>query len=82
VFKTKLGEYGDDGLVSQQMSQRGWKIAFCRNIFVLHSGQCENWGYTPEQIALDPRKKGYGAPFLYAVKDTNTYEPVDHKLRM
>jgi GT2 family glycosyltransferase len=82
TFKPKLGEYGDDGLVSQQMTQRGWKVAFCRSIYCLHAGQCENWGYTPEQVAMDPRKSGYGKPYIYEIKNMDTYEPVDFKLRM
>jgi hypothetical protein len=72
-----LGAYGDDGLVSRQMTEKGWKIAFCRNLFCLHAGQCENWGYSPEQVALDPRKSGYGAPFTYEIKNWDTYEPAD-----
>jgi len=78
TFKQQLGAYGDDGLVSQKMRERGWKVAFCRNIFCLHIGQCKNWGYTPDQIAQDPRKSGYGKPFEYEINNMDTYEPADN----
>jgi len=80
-FKQQIGAYGDDGLVCKQMSEKGWRVAFCRSIFCFHAGQCENWGYTPEQVAMDPRKAGYGAPFKYEIKNWDTYEPAD-KFRM
>lgn len=80
-YKPLLNEYGDDGLVSHQMSQKGWSVAFCRSIFCLHAGQCENWGYTPEQVAMDPRKQGYGTPYTYPIKNWDTYEP-DDQFRM
>jgi glycosyltransferase involved in cell wall biosynthesis len=70
-----LGAYGDDGLVSKMMREDGWEVAFCKNIFCYHAGQCTNWGYTPEQIALDPRKAGYGRPFTYEIVNQDTYEP-------
>ena len=74
-FVQQLGAYGDDGLVSQHMSEKGWRVAFCRGIFCMHDGQCENWGYTPDQIAMDPRKSGYGRPFTYEIANWDTYEP-------
>jgi hypothetical protein len=77
-FKQQLGAYGDDGLVAQQMNEEGWRVAFCRNIFCFHAGQCENWGYTPEQVSMDPRKSGYGTPFVYEMKNWDTYEPMDN----
>lgn len=70
-----LGAYGDDGLVSKMMREDGWEVAFCKNIFCYHAGQCTNWGYTPEQIALDPRKAGYGRPFTYDIVNQDTFEP-------
>jgi hypothetical protein len=76
-YVSQIGAYGDDGLVSRQMSEKGWKIAFCRNIFCYHAGQCDNWGYAPEQIALDPRKSGYGKPFTYDITNLDTYEPAE-----
>jgi len=76
-FKQSLGAYGDDGIVSRQMRERGWKVAFCRNVFCLHAGQCKDWGYSKDQIALDPRKSGYGEPFTYEMADWDTYTPAD-----
>jgi hypothetical protein len=74
-YQQELGAYGDDGLISQMMREDGWDIAFCRNIFCYHAGQCTNWGYTKEQVALDPRKIGYGTPFTYNIVNQDTYEP-------
>jgi len=70
-----LGAYGDDGLVSQYVEKSGMKVAFCRNFFCLHAGQCENWGYRPEDVHLDPRKSGYGPPYRYEIVNQETYEP-------
>jgi len=72
----KIGEYGDDGLISSLVMEAGYKVAFCRNIFCYHAGQCENWGYEKEQVALDPRKIGYGRPYIYEIENMETYEPV------
>jgi hypothetical protein len=80
-YPQKCGEYGDDGLVSRIVREEGWRVAFCRNIFCFHAGQCKNWGYRAEEVALDPRKQGYGEPFSYEIKDQETYEPLDPKLR-
>jgi len=74
-YRQALGAYGDDGLVSKMMREDGWEVAFCKNIFCYHAGQCTNWGYTPEQIALDPRKAGYGRPFTYDIVNQDTFEP-------
>lgn len=71
----KLFMYGDDGLISSYMRENGWEVAFCRNIFCYHAGQCENWGYKIEEIMLDPRKKGYGKPFSYKIVNEDTFEP-------
>ena len=76
-----LGKYGDDGLVSKMMREDGWEVAFCRNIFCYHAGQCDKWGYTDSQIDLDPRKAGYGRPFTYDIVNQDTYEPeIRHKI--
>lgn len=80
-YPQKIGEYGDDGIVSQIVRDNGWRVAFCRNIFCYHAGQCEDWGYKKDEIALDPRKQGYGEPFKYEIKNTDTYEPVNQSLR-
>jgi len=70
-----LNTFGDDGQVCQLTAERGWKTAFCKDIFCWHAGQCANWGYKPEEIAHDPRKAGYGAPFIYSPVNSLTYEP-------
>lgn len=80
-YPQKCGQYGDDGLVSKIVREEGWRVAFCRNIFCFHAGQCENWGYKPKEVALDPRKQGYGKPFSYEIKDEGSYEPLDPNLR-
>lgn len=72
---TVLGVFGDDGLVCEKVRQQGLDVAFCRNIFCYHAGQCENWGYKTEEVEKDPRKVGYGKPFIYALKNEETYEP-------
>jgi len=77
-IEQKLGAFGDDGLVSEIVRGCGWKVAFCKNIFCWHAGQCENWGYKPEEILLDERKAGYGKPFLYQPINELTYEPPAH----
>jgi glycosyltransferase involved in cell wall biosynthesis len=74
-YKQKLGAYGDDGIISSMMQGNGWEVAFCRNIFCFHAGQCKNWGYTSEQVAMDPRKIGYGLPFVYKLENDERYEP-------
>lgn len=81
-YKQSLEKYGDDGLVSKLVYEKGWRVAFCRDIFCFHAGQCENWGYKPEEIHLDPRKSGYGKPFTYEVENEDTYKPVDSRLRL
>lgn len=70
-----VGKFGDDGLVSDLLEKEGYKSAFCRNIFCYHAGQCDNWGYKPEEIAMDPRKSGYGKPYTYPIVNWETYEP-------
>ncbi len=80
-FKPALGIYGDDGLVCGLVKSKNYKSAFCRNIFCYHAGQCEDWGYKKEEIAMDPRKAGYGKPFSYELVNEETYEPVpEHKI--
>lgn len=70
-----LGRFGDDGQISDLIEKAGYKVAFAKNIFCFHAGQCDNWGYTKDQIDKDPRKAGYGAPFSYTVVNEDTYEP-------
>jgi len=74
-FMPVLGAYGDDALVCEQVKLRNYKVAFCRNIFCFHAGQCENWGYSEEEVAMDPRKSGYGKPFTYKLLNEETFEP-------
>jgi GT2 family glycosyltransferase len=74
-IEQKLGVYGDDGLVSELLEKNGWKIAFCKNLYCLHAGQCDNWGYKPEEVNQDPRKSGYGKPFSYNLVNEDTFEP-------
>ncbi|MBD3260317.1 MAG: glycosyltransferase [Candidatus Altiarchaeales archaeon] len=76
TFAPQLGQYSDDSYVSNYVSLNGDKVAFCRNIFCYHAGQCHNWGYTQEQIDKDPRKQGYGKPFVYEFEDEEKYLPV------
>jgi hypothetical protein len=86
----KIGVFGDDGHFSRvadghfkdgknldyiDVNDKNKKVAFCKNIFCWHAGQCENWGYKPEEINKDPRKAGYGKPFLYEPINNLTYEP-------
>jgi hypothetical protein len=75
-YNQTIGSFGDDGLLSELVRAKGWKVAFCRKIFVLHAGQCNNWGYKPEEIHKDPRKQGYGTPYIVPTRD-DTFEPTD-----
>lgn len=75
MYPQTMDAFGDDGLVSSLVRERGYKVAFCRNIYCLHLGQTVNWGYKPEEINDDPRKAGYGAPFIYTVMDEETCLP-------
>jgi len=78
-FKPQLMKFGDDGWVSDAVHKKGWKVAFCKDLFCWHAGQCENWGYTKqEELDKDPRKAGYGAPFIYQPNNELTYEPPEH----
>jgi len=81
-YDQKIGKYGDDGLVCSILEKKGYRTAFCRRIYCLHAGQCLNWGYKEEEILKDPRKSGYGKPFLYGVTDNETFMPVDLNLRI
>lgn len=69
------GKYGDDGIISALLRDAGWQVAFTRYLWCLHVGQCKNWGYEAEQVANDPRKAGYGEPFVYEY-DLRTYAPI------
>jgi glycosyltransferase involved in cell wall biosynthesis len=74
-YPQSMGAFGDDGLVSELVRERGYQVAFCSDIFCLHLGQTDNWGYESEEIDRDPRKAGYGAPFRYTPEDTDTFRP-------
>ena len=73
-WNTVKGQFGDDFYLCDMMAKDGWYTAFCRDLYCLHAGQTQNWGYSPEQIAEDPRKAGYGPPFIYDY-DPITYTP-------
>ncbi len=76
-----LGKFGDDSLVCDAVKARNYDVAFCRNIFAFHAGQCDNWGYDQEQIDQDPRKAGYGKPYTYSLWNEETFEPYsDNKI--
>ena len=77
MYRQDTESFGDDGLVCSLVHEKGYKVAFCRNIFCLHLGQTFNWGYNSEDLKDDPRKQGYGAPFTYKVLDNDTYTPED-----
>jgi GT2 family glycosyltransferase len=74
-YNNELNTFGDDGQVSKLVHDKGFKVAFCKDIYCFHAGQCENWGYTSEELDQDPRKAGYGKPFIYKPVDMDTYEP-------
>jgi len=74
-FEPKLMGFGDDAIVSVEMSKRGMQVCFCRNVWCYHAGQCTNWGYRPEEVSLDPRKVSYGEPFVYEFEDKAKYLP-------
>ena len=74
-WEQKIGQYGDDGLLSNLMHKAGYKVACCLDLYCLHIDQCLNWGYELEQIKDDPRKVGYSnKPFIYSY-DSMTYKP-------
>ena len=75
-FKPVIGGFGDDAIVCIEAKKKGYEVAFCRNIFCWHAGQCKDWGYKEHEIAQDPRKTGYGDPFTYQLANKETYEPV------
>jgi len=81
-YEQLIGQYGDDGKVSELVRKKGWKVAFARKVYCYHAGQCTNWGYKPEEIDKDPRKAGYGKPFDYEVEDDLTYLPKDLRWRL
>lgn len=74
VFQPELMKFGDDGWVCKELRERGWKIAYCRNLFCYNLGQKKDWGYKKEEIDLDPRKKGMGKPLLIDPINMETYE--------
>ena len=73
-YTQELKQYGDDGKTSDLVRANGFKVAYCKNIYCFHAGQCENWGYNKDEIALDPRKSGYGKPYIATIKNQETYE--------
>jgi hypothetical protein len=75
-YEQKIGAFGDDGFISLMIKKKGGKIAFCRNIFCLHAGQSENWGYKDEEIKLDPRKVNYNQPLILEYNQ-ETYVPLN-----
>lgn len=81
-YEQSKESFGDDGLVSKLVHEKGYKVAFCRDMFCLHKGQTTNWGYEEKDLKDDPRKSGYGEPFKYEVTDMDSLLPVDPKLRM
>jgi len=81
-YPQSMDAFGDDGLVSQLVREKSYKVAFCRDMYCLHKGQTKNWGYSEEDIKDDPRKAGYGEPYTYEITDMDTFVPVDPKLRM
>jgi len=81
-YEQLVGQYGDDGKVSELVREKGWKVAFARNVYCYHAGQCVNWGYEPEDIDKDPRKSGYGKPFEYEIEDDIKFIPKDPRWRI
>ena len=77
-YPQHMDSFGDDGMISALLWTNGYKVAFCSDIFCRHIGQTENWGYKPEEIALDPRKSGYGPPFIYEPEDPLTLRPPEY----
>ena len=74
-YDNSLNTFGDDGQVCQLVEDRDWRTAFCSHIYSYHAGQCDNWGYSEEELAQDPRKEGYAPPFKHTPVSTDTYEP-------
>jgi len=75
-YNNALNTFGDDGQVSELVqSGLGYRVAFCKDIYCWHAGQCNNWGYTKEELDLDPRKAECGSPFIYEPINKETYEP-------
>ena len=82
ILEQEVGKFGDDSYVCDLIQSKGfYHTAFSREVFCLHGGQMENWGYTKEQLDRDPRKAGYDEPYTY-VYDIGTYVPEDPNLRM
>jgi len=77
TLKQELMKFGDDTMLSSAMWAVGGSVAFCRDVWCYHAGQCERWGYREEEVAKDPRKAGYGKPFTYGFEDEEKYIPVE-----
>lgn len=74
-FDQDMESFGDDGRMSTLVKEKGYQVAFCRDLYCWHSGQTENWGYKPEDLELDPRKAGYGKPYKYTPENMDTFLP-------
>ena len=74
-YPQDMDKFGDDSLVCSLAAEKGYKTAFCSNIFCLTLDQADDWGYEKSELALDPRRAGYGKPYKYHVADTDTYRP-------
>jgi len=78
LYEQNMTSYGDDSMVCDLVHEKGWKVAYHKEVFCWHAGQTENWGYEPDEIDKDPRKAGYGAPYKYTPVDADTFEsPAD-----
>lgn len=82
LYNQSKDSFGDDGLVSQLVREKGYDVAFCRDLYCLHKGQTHNWGYAEEDLKDDPRKEGYGEPFQYEIEDMDSFIPKNPSLRI
>jgi hypothetical protein len=76
LWPQESGKFGDDLLRSVRMEASGFITAYMKDVWCMHGGQCDKWGYTDSQLAEDPRKVKYAPPYTY-VYDIQTYKPVD-----
>ena len=66
-----LDAFSDDSKISEALRSKGWATgfaidAYCYNLELT----VPNYGYKPEELAMDPRKIGY-------LSQPETYEPVN-----
>jgi hypothetical protein len=81
-FIQKLMAFGDDGWLSNEIRKNGYEVAFAKNIFCYNlERDYQDWGYTKNEVAEDPRKSGYGPPFKYEPLDWISLLPPEN-LRM